>query len=67
MFSTCWKFESRKTNVLMFFSFKLNTDLLIRNIHYINGVLISTNIFFRKLIYWERKGNVKYRQNNNKH
>ena len=34
LLSTCRQFESRKTKVVLFLSFKLNTDSFIRSIYY---------------------------------
>jgi len=41
MFNTCGQFESRKTNVVLLFSIKLNTDLFTRSIYYTIGKLMS--------------------------
>jgi len=41
---------------VLLFSFKLNTDLLIKSIYHNISILISQDIFFRKLIDWKRKG-----------
>ena len=43
MLSTCGQFESRKTNVVLFFSFKLNTNSFIRSIYYYMYVLEENN------------------------
>jgi len=53
-FSTCRQFESRKNNVVVAFSFKLNTDIFIKSIY----LLLFFN--FMKLIHWERKGNFNW-------
>jgi len=48
------QFESRKINIVLFVSFKLNIDAFIRSI-YCNICML----FFMKLINWEHKGNFK--------
>ena len=42
---------------MVFFSFKFNANSFIRRIYYNACVLIFQNIFLRKLIDWEWKGN----------
>ena len=50
MFSTyIGQFESRKTKVELFLSFKLNTDSFIRSIYYNICVLISFKKMFEEI------------------
>jgi len=55
MLSTCRQF--RKTKVVLFFSFKLNTGSYIRSIYYkYMYAKFLKKIFSRILINWEQKG-----------
>ena len=49
-----------KTNsIFVVFSYKLNTDSVIRRIYYNICILLSCKVFGGKLINWEQKGNFK--------
>ena len=56
-FSTCGQFESRKTNVMMFFFFQTQHRFLHKK-HLFNICMLMKN-FFLKVINWEQKCNFK--------